>query len=219
MVRALVLSLIGALTLAGCQTTTLSTLPPARGVERPPPGVFAYAPRAPLLSELFVCRQSLTNVGLIGARGEALLYTPYIYTPAGALLRNPTEGACLSSGFGVRGEAIGGSSGRMHNGIDLADPNGGFVFAAGDGRVTALEWRGGYGLVVELDHGVGVRTLYAHLNEIDPNLSVGSWMPAGAAIARMGATGNATGIHLHYELSIDGLKVDPLFYGIQPPIS
>lgn len=217
--RTVLLSLVGALALASCQTTTLSTLPPPRGVESQPPGAFAYAPKAPLLSELFVCHQTLTNVGLIGARGEALIYTPYIYTPAGALLRNPTEGACLSSAFGVRGEAIGGNGGRMHNGVDLANPNGGFVFAAGDGRVAALEWRGGYGLVVELDHGAGVRTLYAHLDHINPDLSVGSWAPAGAAVARMGATGNATGVHLHYELSIDGLKVDPLFYGTQPPTS
>lgn len=176
------------------------------------PSIFTNAPRAPLLSELFACHGGGgANIGPIGGRGESKLYTPYIATPAGALLRDPTEGACLSSGFGWRDLAEGG--GREHTGIDLANPNGGFVFAAADGWVSSVEWRGGYGLVVELDHGHGVRTLYAHLNEADPALYSGAFVAGGAAIARMGATGNATGVHLHYEVSVDGLKVDPLAYG------
>ena len=106
--------------------------------------------------------------------------------------------------------------GRIHNGLDLANPNGGFVYAAADGWVAAAGWRGGYGLVLELDHGRGVRTMYAHLSEIDPNLRPGVFVAAGAAVARMGATGNATGVHLHYEVTVDGLQVDPLAYGMQP---
>jgi murein DD-endopeptidase MepM/ murein hydrolase activator NlpD len=129
-------------------------------------------------------------------------------------MRNPTEAACLSSGFGWRG---GDGGGRPHDGLDLANPGGGFVYAAGEGRVRSADWRGGYGLVLEIDHGQGVRTLYAHLSEIDPNLRPGSFVAAGAAVARMGATGNATGVHLHYEVSVDGLLVDPLSYGAEPP--
>ena len=67
-----------------------------------------------------------------------------------------------------------------------------------------------------IDHGHGVRTLYAHLSEIDRNLRAGVFVAAGTAVARMGATGNATGVHLHYEVSIDGLRVDPLNYGLPP---
>jgi murein DD-endopeptidase MepM/ murein hydrolase activator NlpD len=76
--------------------------------------------------------------------------------------------------------------------------------------------RGGLGLVVEIDHGHGVRTLYAHLSEIDPNLGPGVFVNAGRAIARVGATGNATGVHLHYEVSIGGVTVDPLNFGREP---
>jgi murein DD-endopeptidase MepM/ murein hydrolase activator NlpD len=91
-----------------------------------------------------------------------------------------------------------------------------YIYAAGDGWVRFAEWRGGYGLVLELDHGNGVITRYAHLSEIDPNLRSGAFVAAGAAVARMGATGNATGVHLHYEVMVDGVLVDPLAYGVKP---
>jgi len=178
------------------------------------PNLYSQAPRAALHSEVFACGRWGANLGEIGDRGEAVRYTPYIHTAAGPLLRNPTEAACLSSGFGWRGSASGG--GRMHSGLDLANPEGGFIYAAGDGWVRAAEWRGGYGNVLEIDHGQGVVTFYAHLDEIDPNLRPGAFVAAGSAVGRMGATGNATGVHLHYEVWIDGLQVDPLGYGSRP---
>jgi murein DD-endopeptidase MepM/ murein hydrolase activator NlpD len=182
-----------------------------------PPNAFMTAPRVIVLSQLFVCNPSATNVRLIDADGAASEYTPYMHTPAGDLLRNPTQGACLSSGFGLRPSAMGGDVGSAHTGIDLARRDGGFVFAAGDGRITSAGWRGAYGLTIEIDHGAGVRTLYAHLAEIDPRLTIGSWVTAGSAIARMGRTGNATGIHLHYEVAIGNMKVDPLGFEMPPP--
>src|SRR5262249_44169850 len=182
--------------------------------EAPPPPApqaaddFLDAPRAPVNAELRVCSPSGQNVGEIGERGQSPLYSPYIYAGDIVLLRDPTEDVCLSSGFGMRGTADGG--GHEHTGIDLPNPNGGFVFAAADGRIAAIGLDGGYGLTLEIDHGEGVHTLYAHLSETDPALAVGDFVPAGRAVARMGRTGNATGVHLHYELSIDGEKVDPL---------
>jgi murein DD-endopeptidase MepM/ murein hydrolase activator NlpD len=210
--RVLALAIVAAFAIAGCATAPY-TQPTSSSIYQPPPGpnIYSQAPRAPLHSELFACNTGGSNIGEIGERGEAALYTPYIYTPAGQLLRNPTEAACLSSGFGWRGAASGG--GRQHNGLDLANPEGGFVYAAGDGWVRFADWRGGYGLVLEIDHGQGVRTLYAHLSEIDPNLRPGVFVAAGAPVARMGATGNATGVHLHYELMVDDLLVDPLVFG------
>jgi murein DD-endopeptidase MepM/ murein hydrolase activator NlpD len=178
------------------------------------PNAYTQAPTAALKSELFVCGGG-ANLGDVGDRGEVLAFTPYIFTPAGALLRDPTEVSCASSGFGWRGYASGG--GRMHNGLDLANPDGGLVYAAGEGWVRFAGDRGGLGLVVEIDHGHNVRTLYAHLSEIDPNLGPGVFVNAGRAIARMGQTGNATGVHLHYEVSVDGVTVDPLYYGREPP--
>jgi murein DD-endopeptidase MepM/ murein hydrolase activator NlpD len=219
--RAVILGL-SALALAGCATPTNTVYPrptESVGVLRPPPSgpnIYAAAPRAPVHGELIACNHgSGSNIGEIGYRSESLAYTPYLETRAGALLRNPTEGACLSSGFGWRGTASGG--GRAHNGLDLANANGGFVYAAADGVVTFADHRGGYGNVLEIDHGRGVRTLYAHLSEIDQNIRVGDHVYGGAAVARMGATGNATGVHLHYEVYVDGLLVDPLHYG-RPPV-
>ncbi|MEZ6023239.1 MAG: M23 family metallopeptidase [Hyphomonadaceae bacterium] len=181
----------------------------------PQPDLYAYAPRASLHSELFACNRWGSNLGEIGMRGEVVQFSPYIQTQAGSLLRLPVESACLSSGFGWRDTASGG--GRQHNGLDLANPNGGYVYAAADARVIAAGWRGGYGNVVELDHGQNVRTLYAHLADYDPSLVPGGFVTSGVAIGRMGMTGNATGVHLHYEVYVDGMIVDPLHYG-RPPI-
>jgi len=205
--------------LASCAT------PPGYGVgapvvygpsTAPPPGPSIYdsAGRAPLHSQLFACnRGNGSNIGEIGYDYSVVQYAPYIDTPAGALLRNPTEQACLSSGFGWRGSL---NSGRQHNGVDLANPNGGFIYAAGDGYITRADYYGGYGNTVEIDHGNGVRTLYAHLSEIDTRLRRAVHVTAGEPIARMGMTGNATGVHLHYEVWIGDLLVDPLYYG-RPP--
>src|SRR5262245_12345943 len=217
--RSLALWAFATLALSGCAASSASLPSPFASTpipSRPPgPNLYTTAPRAPVHSELFACNGGGgANIGAIGARGEAIYYTPYIYTPAGALLRYPAEAACLSSGFGWRG---GDGGGRPHYGLDLANPNGGFVFAAADGWVRFADVRGGLGNVIEIDHGHGVRTLYAHLSEIDPNLRPGVFVAAGAAVARMGATGNATGVHLHYEVSVDGLQVDPLAYGPEPP--
>lgn len=178
-------------------------------------GPFANAGRAPLHGELFVCGGQVSNTGPVGARGDAQLFTPYIYTSAGALLRNPTQVSCLSSGFGYRGAATGG--GRNHTGLDLAHPAGGYIYAAGAGRVTFNGWQSSYGQVLEIDHGRGVKTFYAHLDKPHPFLAVGDYVEAGQAIALMGRTGNATGVHLHYELRINGQKVDPLSFGWQAP--
>lgn len=213
--RRIALSIAAAAALAGCAVTNETYPRPVMTMISPPvssaPSIYTSAARAPLHSELFACNSYGSNLGLIGQRGEASNYTPYIATPAGSLLRNPTEAACLSSGFGYRGTASGG--GRQHNGIDLANHDGGFIYAAGDGRIVSADYRGGYGNYIEIDHGNGVQTRYAHLVEIDPNLRPGEHITAGTPMGRMGMTGNATGVHLHYEVVVDGLMVDPINYG------
>ncbi|MBL8536227.1 MAG: M23 family metallopeptidase [Hyphomonadaceae bacterium] len=216
--RHIALAVTAAFAVAGCAVTNTPYPAPSRTVYQPPPPNQYTSQRAPLQSQLFACNGGGgSNIGDIGASAEVLRYTPYVNTPAGALLRNPTDVACLSSGFGWRGTATGG--GRQHSGLDLANRQGGFVYAAGQGWISAVEWRGGYGLVVEIDHGRGVRTLYAHLNEADPNLRTGMPVEAGAAIGLMGMTGNATGVHLHYEINVDGVQVDPLAYGAEEQVS
>lgn len=217
--RRIALSLVAAAALAGCATTnTPYARAPVTTTISPPvssgPNIYTSAARAPLHSELFACNSYGSNLGLIGLRGEATNYTPYIDTPAGPLLRTPTEVACLSSGFGFRTST---GSARQHNGLDLANREGGFVYAAGDGRVVTADYRGGYGNFIEIDHGYGVHTRYAHLAEIDPNLRPGARITSGTPMARMGMSGNATGVHLHYEVVVDGLLVDPLNYGAPQP--
>jgi murein DD-endopeptidase MepM/ murein hydrolase activator NlpD len=209
--------------LSACVTPENNVYPRAPMATPPPvysqpqgPNLYASAAFASLHSEMFACNTYGSNLGEIGGRREIVRYTPYIQTEAGALLRNPTEGACLSSGFGWRNTATGG--GREHSGLDLANPNGGYIYAAAEGWVVFAGWRGGYGNVLEIDHGSRVRTLYAHLAEIDPRLSPGVHVPAGAPVARMGMTGNATGVHLHYEVSVDGVRVDPINFGAPPVI-
>lgn len=206
----------GAILLAGCASYPVYPAPAVYGARTrspapPGPNLYLSAPRASLHSELMACGGYGSNIGPLGPRRESLVYTPYIQTVAGQLLREPVEQGCLSSGFGWRGSDTGG--GRAHTGLDLAHASGGYVYAAGDGRIASVGWRNGYGLVLEIDHGAGVRTLYAHLNEVDPALRQGARVVQGQPVARMGNTGNATGVHLHYEVIVDGLQVDPLTYG------
>lgn len=223
MTREAALFVFAAVALCGCGTVRESrTYPVAPNAQPSPPAptfpseAYAGAPPARLIPDLFVCYRSASNSGPLDARGRSLVYAPLIETPAGALLRNPTEGACLSSGFGARDLNIAYS--HFHTGLDLANRAGGFIYAAGRGRITALGWYEGYGLRVEIDHGAGVHTLYAHLAEIDPSLREGARVSGGQAIARMGMTGNATGVHLHYEVEIDGEKIDPLNFGLAPNV-
>ncbi|MDW8414949.1 MAG: M23 family metallopeptidase [Thermaurantiacus sp.] len=122
------------------------------------------------------------------------------------LIRTPVEGARLSSGFGMRFHPILGFS-RLHQGVDFAAPTGTPVVASAAGRVTLAGWSGGYGQVVEVDHGRGLKTRYAHLSRIDvrPGQAVGQ----GQRIGAVGSTGLSTGPHLHYEVWRDGRAVNP----------
>jgi hypothetical protein len=114
----------------------------------------------------------------------------------------PVEGAQLTSPFGPRGKG-------MHWGIDLAAPEGRPVRAAAAGEVVFAGWHGAYGLLIILEHA-GFRTYYAHNATllVEKNQQVA----AGEIIATVGRTGRATGSHLHFELEIQGRKVNPLPY-------
>ncbi len=111
--------------------------------------------------------------------------------------------ARLSSSFGSRW-------GRQHQGIDLAVAMNTPVAAAAGGTVITAEVMGGYGNFVQIDHGYGIVTSYAHLNSID--VSVGQTVSRGDIIAHSGKTGKSTGPHLHFEVIKDGEHLDPLDY-------
>jgi murein DD-endopeptidase MepM/ murein hydrolase activator NlpD len=123
-------------------------------------------------------------------------------------LRKPLPGAPdVTSGFGVRIDPFLGRP-AMHTGIDLRDDYGAAVRATAAGRVVTAEWTGGYGKMVEVDHGNGLASRYAHLSGL--SVSEGQMVEAGAVIGRIGSTGRATGPHLHYEVRIDDEAIDPL---------
>lgn len=95
----------------------------------------------------------------------------------------------------------------MHNGIDFRGAHGQGILASGPGRVSFAGWKGGYGRTIEIDHGAGVVTRYAHLSGID--VRVGQQIDRGQRIGRMGSSGRSTATHLHYEVRINGRAVNP----------
>ncbi len=99
---------------------------------------------------------------------------------------------------------------EFHEGVDLSANYGDTVRAAAAGTIVAAGWDGEYGLKIDIDHGNGYHTWYAHLSRID--VSVGQRVYKGEAIAAVGATGFATGPHLHYQVMLDGTPVDPTPY-------
>jgi len=119
----------------------------------------------------------------------------------------------VTSPFGWRTHPIFGER-RMHTGVDIAGPgiNGATVVAAGDGRVIATGWRGGYGNTIIIDHGDGVTTLYAHLQSGGIHVSTGQQVRAGQRIGSVGSTGNSTGPHLHWEVRINGQPRNPMTF-------
>lgn len=178
-------------------------------------GRHAHGEASPQPAELRLCTgASGRHLGPI-QDGAIAIYTPLVATKAGALLRNPTDSGCVTSGFGPRPPIFSARQGgyRDHRGLDIARPESRRVFAAGDGRVTFSGWNGGFGLMVKIDHGRGVETVYAHLDpSVDP-AALGAQVRQGDVIGRMGTTGRSTGVHLHYEIRVAGEKRDPLRYG------
>lgn len=137
--------------------------------------------------------------GIAGAQTLAALRGPLPLCPIS--LAWPLR-ARLGDRFGPRGN-------RFHAGVDLEAPFGRPVEAAAEGRVAWAGFRaGGFGLLVTIAHRDGVRTMYAHLSRVD--VRVGERVAAGSMIGRVGATGEATGPHVHFEVRVRGAAVDPL---------
>jgi murein DD-endopeptidase MepM/ murein hydrolase activator NlpD len=114
----------------------------------------------------------------------------------------------FTSGFGVRSDPFHAGA-AMHPGIDLAGSIGTPIYATADGVVLRAGWNsGGYGNLVEIDHGRGITTRYGHMSAI--LVAEGEHVTRGEQIGRMGSTGRSTGTHLHYEVRIDGRAVNPI---------
>lgn len=115
----------------------------------------------------------------------------------------------VSSTFGYRVSPFT-SVKRMHEGLDVAAPRGTEVFAPADGVVTYTGVKGAYGNIIVLDHGYGLVTRYGHLSQV--LVEPGKHVRRGERIAKVGNTGRSTGDHLHYEVRIDGVPVNPTRY-------
>lgn len=120
--------------------------------------------------------------------------------------RLPVAGE-ITSGFGARIDPFTHTH-SDHKGVDLAGAEGTPIAAAGSGVVKSAGVRGGYGNAVEIDHGNGLTTLYAHASEL--KVQVGEQVTPGQTIATVGHTGRSTGDHLHFEMRVNGRQVDPL---------
>lgn len=122
-------------------------------------------------------------------------------------LMAPVDNFQLTSRFGQRQDPINGQS-AFHAGIDIGGWSGIPVHASAPGVVTYAARNGGYGYMVEVDHGCGISTVYAHLRQIE--VSVGDEIGHRAVVGTLGSTGRSTGPHVHYEIRVDGDAVDPL---------
>lgn len=118
----------------------------------------------------------------------------------------PLAKARITSNYGIRKDPFTGES-KRHKGIDFAGKIGTELFAVAPGRVVSAGDRIGYGTTVEIDHGLGFTTLYAHLSQV--MVSRGDWVRPGTVIGLGGSSGRSTGPHLHYEIRYKGAQFDP----------
>ncbi len=116
----------------------------------------------------------------------------------------------LTSGFGMRRSPFNRAVMQFHSGIDIAGVHGSAIYATADGVINSASYRGGYGNLVTISHGYGFETYYAHLSGFA--VSSGQWVKRGQVIGYMGRTGRVTGTHLHYEVRVNGVAVNPMNY-------
>jgi murein DD-endopeptidase MepM/ murein hydrolase activator NlpD len=164
-----------------------------------------FVPVKPPRADASAFERQLYRINL--ARAQVDRYT---HTFATVPVRKPVEGSVdMSSPFGVRTDPFLGKA-AMHTGIDLRGDIGEPVHATANGKVTMAGWEGGYGKMVEIDHGNGLATRYGHLSEID--VKVGQIVRIGQVIGKIGSTGRSTGPHLHYETRVHDEPVNPQKY-------
>jgi murein DD-endopeptidase MepM/ murein hydrolase activator NlpD len=156
--------------------------------------------------QLFASWEALEESG-----PDANTVGPVISVPS----RMPLDGARLTSDFGMRTHPVLGGR-RKHKGIDLAAPTGTPVYATADGIVDRAEWFSSYGLYVEIGHGAELETRYAHMSRLA--VAEGQRVNKGDVIGYVGSTGRSTGPHLHYEVRIAGIAVNPIPYMVESPV-
>lgn len=157
---------------------------------------------------LQVCAMSVSNAPQTDSRGRIIGYAPQTRINGETLYRAPVS-ACVSSGFGPR---RGGAS-SFHEGVDLFTREPAPVYAGGDGVVEAVQSMRGYGKTIVIRHNRNLKTRYAHLSRYAAGLNPGDRVARGDYIGHTGSTGNATAVHLHYEIIANGRPRNPLTFG------
>jgi len=142
--------------------------------------------------------------GLIPGYGQLFVVDGVV-----ALATVPVNGACLSSGYGIRGE-------RLHKGLDISAPLGTWVYSAAPGIVREAGWGGSFGFYILIDHGYNVFTRYAHLDAIVEGLDVGSELGFGWPIGQVGnSSSKNVGVHLHYEVLTGDYATPKQSFGLE----
>lgn len=179
----------------GLDRSRFASLPAPAAVGGPLVPVAVDASRGPFEAGIDALQRSLVDADRLRRIVKALP------------LRRPLLGELdTTSGFGYRVDPF--TRGMaLHTGVDFRDDWGTPVRVTAAGKVVSAEWSGGYGNMVEVDHGNGISTRYGHLSQI--LVEPGRQLEAGAVVGKLGSTGRSTGPHLHYETRVDGEPVDP----------
>ncbi len=157
---------------------------------------------------LQVCnRIRISNQPDTDSQGRILNYRALIDVNGIVMAAAPANNVCLTSGFGPR-------SGRLHKGLDLQARPAGPVYSAAPGTVLEVSVQSGFGNQVVIGHGNGVFTRYAHLASFQPDLRVGQKIGFGQPLGQMGRTGNATAIHLHFEVLTGNYNTPKKSFGL-----
>jgi murein DD-endopeptidase MepM/ murein hydrolase activator NlpD len=162
-----------------------------------------------LAGELFLGKRIVTIIRYRPAGGADSFWTPAGESVVRSFLRTPMDVSHVTSGFGMREHPILGYS-AMHTGVDFGAQMGTPILAAGNGKVVMAGFNGGYGLYVKLQHTADIGTGYGHMSRLGPGIKPGVLVRQGQVIGFVGATGMATGPHLHYEFYRGGHPVNPL---------
>ena len=157
----------------------------------------------PRFRQLFASWTALDQAGP-GAPVEQ----PVVAVPS----RMPLAGARMTSSYGMRNHPVLRKRAR-HKGVDLAAPTGTPVYATADGIVGRADWFSSYGLYISIDHGADLETRYAHMSKLA--VAAGDPVKKGDVIGYVGSTGRSTGPHLHYEVRVDGVAVNPIPYMVE----
>lgn len=192
-------SLRNIIEIAGMNPDAISPLPDAQGGPYIPMGMDAA--KADLFARDPNLDRADITLGRVAALQTAMLAIPFA-NPLPSVTR-------ISSGFGGRSDPFNHSR-AFHAGLDFKAAYGAPILATAPGTVTIAEWHGGYGRLVEIDHGYGLKTRYAHMSVID--VVEGQKVAFGQQVGALGSTGRSTGPHLHYEVWYDGQARNPWNY-------